>query len=162
MLNFIKQKNILMKKVFICVIAAACTAGMVSAQSKSPVKKGTAAMPAKSLMKNLNDSFSYAAGMNIALSMKDQGIKKLNNALMQKAIQDVFNNGKLLLTKEQSAKTLQEQLQICAKEKGDVQKAKGNIFLAANKSRKGVIALPNGLQYEVLQAGDANGQARSA
>lgn len=146
-----------MKKVFICVIAAACTAGMVSAQSKSPVKKGTAAMPAKSLMKNLNDSFSYAAGMNIALSMKDQGIKKLNNALMQKAIQDVFNNGKLLLTKEQSAKTLQEQLQICAKEKGDVQKAKGNIFLAANKSRKGVIALPNGLQYEVLQAGDANG-----
>ena len=118
-----------MKKVFICVIAAACTAGAVTAQTKSTVKpavKTTAPTSAKSIMKNLNDSFSYAAGMNIASSMKDQGITKLNNALMQKAIHDVFNNGKLLLTKEQCNMTLQEQLQIFSKKKGDEQKAKNN------------------------------------
>ena len=146
-----------MKKVFIYVIAAACTAGVVSAQSKSPVKKGTAAMPAKSLMKNLNDSFSYAAGMNIALSMKDQGITNLNNALLQKGLQDVFNNQKLLLTKEQANMCLQTQLQIFAKKKGDEQKAKGNLFLTANKLHKGVIVLPSGLQYQILEAGDPAG-----
>lgn len=147
-----------MKKIFICAIAAACTAGMVSAQTKSPVKKAVAPLPAKSsVMKSLNDSFSYAAGMNIALSMKEQGITQLNHALMQKAIQDVFNNGKCLLTKEQAGMTLQQQLQIYGQKKGNEQKAKGNAFLAANKNKKGVITLPNGLQYEVLQAGEANG-----
>ncbi|MEP6712914.1 MAG: FKBP-type peptidyl-prolyl cis-trans isomerase [Ferruginibacter sp.] len=149
-----------MKKVFICVIATVCIAGSVSAQKKStakPAVKKAAPMAATSIMKNLSDSFSYAAGMNIAGSMKDQGIININNALMQKAIQDVFNNNKLLLTKEQSNITLQKQLQIFAMKKSAEQKAKNDLFFAANKLHKGVIVLPSGLQYEILEAGDPAG-----
>ena len=132
----------------------------VSAQKKvaaKPVVK-TSVVPAKaSPMKNLNDSFSYAAGVNIANSMKQQGITKLNSTLMQKAIDDVFKNNKLLLTEEQCAMTLQEQLQQFSQKKAAEAKAKSDVFFNENKKRKGVIALPNGLQYEVLKAGTAGG-----
>jgi len=33
-------------------------------------------------------------------------------------------------------------------------KKKGEAFLQANKAKEGVVALPNGLQYKVLKAGD--------
>ena len=149
-----------MKKLIICVFAIIGTANALSAQKRASVKptvKTSAPSVTKSVMKNLNDSFSYAAGMNIAASMKEQGIVKLNTALVQQGIQDIFKNGKFLLTKEQANLTLQKQLQICAMEKGNEQKVKGNAFLDANKSRKGVITLPSGLQYEILKAGETSG-----
>src|ERR1700679_4066109 len=36
---------------------------------------------------------------------------------------------------------------------GDVNKAKGGEFLAANKAKDGVVTLPSGLQYKILKAG---------
>ncbi|MEO5943953.1 MAG: FKBP-type peptidyl-prolyl cis-trans isomerase [Ferruginibacter sp.] len=149
-----------MKKIFFCAIALGALATNVNAQAKKKLvpKKTTVTAPVKStVFKNLSDSFSYAAGMNIAESMKGQGITNLNQALVQKAMQDVFGNKKLLLTKEEANITLQEQLQIFAKKKGDVQKVKNDAFLNANKVRKGVTTLPDGLQYEILTAGEENG-----
>jgi FKBP-type peptidyl-prolyl cis-trans isomerase FklB len=62
-------------------------------------------------MKSLLDSFSYAAGLNIAGSMKEQGITTLNNALLIKGIEDVLKNNTPLLTQDQANLTLQKQLQ---------------------------------------------------
>ena len=39
-------------------------------------------------------------------------------------------------------------------EKGKANRAKAAQFLAANKGKKGIVTLPSGLQYEVLQAGN--------
>ena len=39
-------------------------------------------------------------------------------------------------------------------EKGKANRAKAAQFLVANKGKKGIVTLPSGLQYEVLQAGD--------
>ena len=39
-------------------------------------------------------------------------------------------------------------------EKGKANRAKAAQFLAANRGKKGIVTLPSGLQYEVLQAGD--------
>jgi FKBP-type peptidyl-prolyl cis-trans isomerase FklB len=149
-----------MKKVFICALAASVSVATVSAQTttaKPVVKTAIVPAPGKSIMKNLNDSFSYAAGLNIGNSMKEQGISKLNSALVQKAIDDVMNNRTPLLTQEQAGMTLQQQLAEFAKKKSDAEKAKSKAFLDANKKRPGVTTLPNGLQYEVLAAGQANG-----
>jgi FKBP-type peptidyl-prolyl cis-trans isomerase len=153
-----KQNIFLMKKVFFSTVVL-MAALSVSAQKKpaaKPIAKKVA-VPAKPLMKNLTDSFSYAAGLNIAQTMKAQGITKLNTGLMQKALNDAFKNKPLLLTDEQANKCLQDNMQMVMKQKGEAERAKGNAFLAANKSRKGVITLPNGLQYEVLEPGEANG-----
>jgi len=150
-----------MKKVLICALAASALVSTVAAQTKKPakpvVKTGIAPAPAKSIMKNLNDSFSYAAGVNIANSMKEQGITQLNSSLVQKAIDDVFKDRKLLMTQEQCGMTLQQQLQEFAQKKSAAQRAAGEEFLALNKKKAGVTVLPNGLQYEVLKGGEVNG-----
>jgi FKBP-type peptidyl-prolyl cis-trans isomerase FklB len=49
------------------------------------------------------------------------------------------------------AKTKQEQVQRVAALRN---KKEGEVFLAENKKKEGVVALPSGLQYKILKAGD--------
>ncbi len=105
-------------------------------------------------MKNAIDSFSYAAGVNIAKNMQGQGIEKLNAELLKRAVEDVLSNRKLLMEEQQCNMTLQQKLQQFQQAKMHATKSAGEAFLANNKTRKDVTTLPNGLQYEVLKAGD--------
>lgn len=151
-----------MKQFLMCALAVSAMISTVSAQTKTkvPVKSTTTKTKvsvAAPIMKNLNDSFSYAAGLNIGQSMKEQGITDLNSSLVQKAMDDVLKNRKQLLTPEQANMTLQEQLQAYAMKKRIEEKAKNDAFFTENKKRPGVVALPSGLQYEILKAGDPSG-----
>lgn len=150
-----------MKKVLISSVIVFTTVMNVSAQgTKKPAAKTPAKTTIKSktpVMKNLLDSFSYAAGFNVATNMKAQGITRLNIEMMQKGLDDVFKNSTPILTTEASNDCMQKQLNIFAAEKSDVEKASGRAFLEANKKRNGVITLPNGLQYEIVKSGDVNG-----
>lgn len=146
-----------MKKLLICLLAAVCVVNGINAQEKKSDKKSKTQEVAVSEMKNAVDSFSYAVGMNIATSVKDQGITEINSEIMTRAFDDVMKDRKKLLTPEQANMTLQQKLQEFAKKKSDAQKAKGVAFLEENKKRKEVVTLPSGLQYEVLQAGNPNG-----
>ncbi|HMK03448.1 MAG TPA: FKBP-type peptidyl-prolyl cis-trans isomerase [Ferruginibacter sp.] len=117
----------------------------------------TTTKAAQPVLKSLLDSFSYAAGFNVATNMKAQGISRINVDLMQKGIDDVFKNKAAALTTEASNACMQKQLEIFGNEKGAEAKAAGVAFLEANKKRPGVIVLPNGLQYEVIKSGDPAG-----
>jgi FKBP-type peptidyl-prolyl cis-trans isomerase len=153
-----------MKKVVVCMLTVA-TFFYAAAQNKSKtIAKSTAVKPvaAKGMFKNLLDSFSYAAGYNVASNMKGQGIVNINPTIMQKAIDDVFKNRKSALGEQEINSCLQNQLQIFAKMKEESAKkgaaaeiAKGVAFLEANKKRSGVITLPSGLQYEILKKADS-------
>ena len=131
----------------------------VNAQKKAvPVKKATPVAANSTVnLKNAIDSFSYAAGMNIAASLQQAGATKINSTLFAKALNDVYSKSKTDLTIEQAGMTLQQKLQEFTKKKTDAQKQEGQNFLDLNSKRSGVIALANGLQYEVLKAGDPNG-----
>lgn len=156
-----------MKKLFICAGAFLLIATMAIGQKtkvKPAVKTTTAAKPATPSMKSLIDSFSYAAGMNIATNMKEQGITGINAALMAKAIDDVFSGKTKALTNESANACLQTQMGIFSEKKNAesakksaAEVAKGKAFLDANKSRPGIITLPDGLQYEIIKAGDPAG-----
>lgn len=155
-----------MKKVLISVLFLFMVAVRLSAQNKP---KTVTKQPAKStikavtpVLKNLLDSFSYAAGFNVATNMKAQGISNINTAIMQKGIDDVFKNNKALLAPELGNDCMQRQLGLFAAEKSKAEKAVGIAFLEANKKRPGVIVLPNGLQYEVIKNGDANSASPKA
>jgi FKBP-type peptidyl-prolyl cis-trans isomerase FklB len=153
----------MMKKTAFILLAVVSANLSVNAQSK-PVKKPT---PAKTVatapvLKTATDSFSYAAGFSIASSMKQQGVTDINGAVMQKAMEDVFKKRTLLLTEEQANMTLQQKLQEYAQKKTGQEKAKGEAFLAANKNKPGVVVLPNGLQYQILTAGDPAGRKPTA
>ncbi len=156
-----------MKKTALCLMAVVTVSFAVNAQTKKPVTKPVAKPVAKSvvvapLMKNGIDSFSYAVGLNIATSMQQQGVTKINGTLMQKAIDDVLNNRKKSLTEEQANMCLQQKIQEFAQKKSSGEKMKGDAFLAANKKRPGVISLPNGMQYEIITAGEPNGMKPTA
>ena len=153
-----------MKKLVICLVAFSAVIGNANAQVKKTPVKPTATTAGGPVMKNLLDSFSYAAGINIANNMKDQGISNLNAALLVKAMEDVFKGNKPALAPDECNVKLQAQMAIFNKKKEEeakkinaVERAKGEAFLASNKNRKEVTTLPDGLQYEILKAGDPAG-----
>lgn len=138
-----------MKKRIVLFFATFSLALAAVAQVK-PVAKPAAVKP---VLKNATDSFSYAAGMNIATSLKEQGVPAINSKALAQALDDYYSGKTLLLKKEEADMTLQQKLQEYSRRKTDAEKAKGLAFLTENKKRKGVVALPNGLQYEVLLKG---------
>ncbi len=149
-----------MKKELFSSIVFIAVSLTVSAQNtkKAAVKKAstTNAKVTTPLFKNLVDSFSYAAGINVATNMKAQGINKLNSSLMAKGIDAVFKGTQPVLNTELANSCMQRQLEIFAAEKDVAAIAKGVAFLETNKKRKEVITLPSGIQYEVIKNGDAN------
>ncbi len=158
-----------MKKLFFSLVlmlfSVAITIGQTTKpKSKAPAKPGNAPAVAKVSMKSLIDSFSYAAGLNIAENMKQQGITGINAALLAKAIDDVFKNKTVDLTPELANSCLQNQLSLFNEKKNEVnakksaaEVAKGKAYLDENKKRAGVITLPDGLQYEIIKEGDPAG-----
>jgi FKBP-type peptidyl-prolyl cis-trans isomerase FklB len=105
------------------------------------------------------DSISYSIGIDIAKSLKMQGLE-LNAALLTQAIRDVMSGSKQLLTDQQAEAVLtafQRQLMLQQQEEARVlaekNKHEGDAFLEANKKKEGVTTLPSGLQYKVLVMG---------
>ncbi|MEO7483356.1 MAG: FKBP-type peptidyl-prolyl cis-trans isomerase N-terminal domain-containing protein, partial [Ferruginibacter sp.] len=134
-----------MKRTALCILAITIVTINLNAQvKKTTVKTTVKTIVSASPLKTPIDSFSYAAGINIAESMKQQGITNLNSAMVKRAIDDVMNKRKTLLSEEQCNATLQHQLQAFAQKKSGAETAKGKAFLEANKKRPGVITLPDG------------------
>ena len=148
-----------MKQFFLAVSVTVITISALQAQTKPKLKvvnpAAAKARPA-GLLKSSLDSFSYALGLNIANNLKQQGIDKISNAAMQKALDDVFYKKPFLMNEQQANMCIQEKIQANQGKKNEVVRAKGTAFLASNKKRPGVIALPDGLQYEVIKKGDAS------
>jgi FKBP-type peptidyl-prolyl cis-trans isomerase FklB len=121
-----------------------------------PTPKMPAISPAASFKSSV-DSFSYALGVNIGESLKQAGVENINSQLVAKALNDVYGNKKTSFPKEQCNGIVQQKIQEYKQKSTSASKAVGQAFLAKNKTKKGVIALPNGLQYEVQKEGEANG-----
>lgn len=138
------------------LILIVCIASTVIAQSqvKKPItKKATVTKASTSIFKNSTDSFSYAIGLEGAAYYKSQGATTINSALVKKAFDDVYGKKILLLTPQQSTMTIQNKLKKYMENKNAKVKEEGKKFLAENKKRQGVVELPSGLQYEIINAG---------
>jgi len=121
--------------------------------AKPAVKTSTASPTSTLVLKNNKDSASYALGVRIAQNIKDQGFDKLDAALIQKGISDVFNGKAIALPDASLDKCIGEYQQKASSAKASVAKAAGQKFLAENGKRKGVVTTKSGLQYEVIKAG---------
>ena len=156
------MKKVLLNSILLLSVTLTVTAQNDTKAAKTAAKPAvkaqvkTSATATSPQFKNLLDSFSYAAGFNVATNMQAQGIKQINTALMNKGIEDVYRKNAAKLTTEQINACMQKQLDIFTAEKSLAAKSKGIAFLEANKKRKEVITLPSGLQYEVIMNGDAN------
>jgi FKBP-type peptidyl-prolyl cis-trans isomerase FklB len=110
-------------------------------------------------LKTDKDKFSYALGMNFGENFRKQGLD-LDPAVFAKAFAESFGGGKTAITDEEMQAVLKAAAQeIRAKqaaqqaEKSAAAQKEGEAFLAANKTKEGVVALPSGLQYKILKAG---------
>ena len=135
-----------MRRTLLAVVALAVLVPVVaSAQGQAPLKTE-------------KDKLSYSMGMDLAGQLKTNSVD-IDPAIFAKGMQDMFA-GKTLLT-DAEAKAIISALQTArlAKRTGELQaagaknKQQGDAFLAANKAKPGVVALPSGVQYKVLTAG---------
>lgn len=141
-----------MKKISFLVFAV-CLSATIFAQVKAKPKPATATLP-KPAMKTGLDSLSYSLGLSLAQFYKQQGISKVNTTLVSKAINDALNGGTTLLNEEQMNLCITNYLQKMKTEKSSGNRKAGEAFLAANKTKAGVVTLPSGLQYSVIKEGN--------
>lgn len=118
------------------------------------------AVAAATSLSNDKDKLSYSIGADLGSSFKKQDIG-VNPSIMLKGIEDALNGGPMLLTEEQRQDVLNKfQKDLMNKrnaeftKKSEDNKAKGEAFLAQNKSKPGVVTLPSGLQYKIIDAGN--------
>ena len=145
--------------------APAPTTPKAATAAKAPAKKtGTAATSAAVVpLKTRKEKFSYALGMNIGTglgaNLKKQAVEA-DPALISQGVKDALTGAKTRLTQEEAQAVLNEvqseitkQRQEKTQEAATKNKSEGETFLAANKSKEGVVTLPDGLQYKILTAG---------
>jgi FKBP-type peptidyl-prolyl cis-trans isomerase FklB len=113
----------------------------------------------KTALKNKKDKVSYSVGVNIGKNLKNQMVD-VDAEILAKGLKDELSDAKLSMTEEEMQATMEgiqkelmEKQQERAKTLGDKNKKEGDAFLAANKSKEGVVTLPSGLQYKILKAG---------
>jgi FKBP-type peptidyl-prolyl cis-trans isomerase len=130
-----------------------------SSPTATPHDSLPAAPQPSSPFKDEKEKVSYALGLNIGTNLHRQMVEFDPNIFLQ-GLKDAMSGGKPLMTDEEVRATLtQFQTELRAKmeakrqQEADKNKKDGEAFLAANKAKEGVVALPSGLQYKVLTPG---------
>jgi FKBP-type peptidyl-prolyl cis-trans isomerase FklB len=144
------------------IAAGMLTLGNVLAQqtpATATPQSPAAGSQTDSPLKTQKDKVSYAIGMNIGSNLHKQSVD-VDPKILQQGLEDGMAGGKTLLSEDEARATLTEfQTEMRKKQQEKMQQAgaenkkDGDAFLAANKTKDGVVALPSGLQYKILTAG---------
>jgi FKBP-type peptidyl-prolyl cis-trans isomerase len=159
---------------FALLLTAGITLSAVPAAAQDPHAGKTADAPAtgakpqaapanasapSSALKDQKDKLSYALGMNLGSHLRLDDIAVDPNLILQ-GLKDSIAGSKTLMTEEEAGSALKQlQTDLRAKQEakmakdGESNKKEGEAFLAANKSKPGVVVLPSGLQYKILTTG---------
>ena len=130
------------------------TAGAAKTTGSKPA---TATAPALTTKK---DKISYAIGADLGKKLKTSSID-VDPTILTRALKDTLTGAKADMTDDEIratltdlTKDLQQKQVVAAKEASEKNRKAGEEFLAANKSKEGVTALPDGLQYKILTPGN--------
>ncbi len=147
------------------------------AAAKKPATASTAKTPAPLTLSSVKDKTSYSIGFsvgkNLGKALQDQSLD-VDPAILARGVKDALAGSGTLMTEDEmkailaelqkEARLKQEEMrkqqeemrkkqEEIAKAQGEVNKKQGDAFLAENKTKEGVVTLPSGLQYKILQAG---------
>ena len=117
------------------------------------------AQPAPDL-KTLEDKASYAVGVDLARTLKRQGMEVELDRLVR-GLQDGLAGKKLLIPEKEFRQVLlnvqtvarRKQAQYRGRTAPEINQKRGEQFLDENKAKAREVALPSGLQYQVIKAG---------
>ncbi len=128
-----------------------CFSLTAQTKKKTPVSSGAENTPVS--LKDQTDSLSYSVGVMIANFYKQQGITKINNALVQKGMLEEMNGDKTVLSIQECNQVLMGYIEKVKADKAMASKRQAIAFLTDNKNKPGVITTASGLQYIVLKEG---------
>jgi FKBP-type peptidyl-prolyl cis-trans isomerase len=138
-----------MKKTTLIALAAVVLGTAVQAQETNKFK-------------NDIERYNYAIGVNNGMQLKQSELE-LDAEAFLRGLKDAHSGGTVLLNDQELRETfnkLRQEISAKQQEKqrkaGEKNKAEAEAFLAANKTKPGVITLPNGLQYKVLAEGSGD------
>jgi FKBP-type peptidyl-prolyl cis-trans isomerase FklB len=163
-------------KRLISILAVAAAGATALAQNPKPavgtnlpgLKPGMTAPPPRVVplgkFATAEEQGSYAMGMqvadNIRNNLKRSGFE-VNSAQLIQGFTDSFLGKETLVSSNdlnivfnKFLQDLRTKADAKRKEQADANKKAGEAFLADNKSKDGVVTLPDGLQYKVVRAGD--------
>ena len=102
------------------------------------------------------EKVSYSIGINVATSIKSEGLDSINSFYISKGFQDVFENKDLAVNIEESNKIIGEYFNKKQDAKNQRLAIDSKIFLEQNKQKEGVMTTESGLQYLILSQGKGN------
>ena len=106
------------------------------------------------------DKFSYAIGLGIGQNLLSMGAQGINVDDFAQAISDVLNRKETAISHNEAREIVNKYFEELEAKMNAENIEKGKAFLAENAKKEGIITLPSGLQYQVLQEG--NGKKPSA
>lgn len=139
------------------LLAATCVAltgatTVVRAQTSTNLTPALAAKYATD-----EERYSYAVGVMIAADMR-RNLSRAGFETMPELVVEGFRAWFLtnspLVSDVQAAGYFREHNKLVSERLGAKNKAEGEAYLAANKTKEGVVTLPSGLQYKIIKAGD--------
>jgi len=141
--------------------AAAKPATAAKTAQTPAAKTGAAAAKTQAplTLKTQKEKASYAIGMNIGKNLKRDAVE-IDPAVLSRGLRDALAGNKLLLTDDEAKAALTAlQAEVRATEEAKLKavalenKRAGDAFLAANKTKEGVVTLPSGLEYKIIKEG---------
>jgi FKBP-type peptidyl-prolyl cis-trans isomerase FklB len=122
----------------------------------------TAAAQNAAELKTQKEKISYALGMQMGGDFHKQDLD-LDIPTLMKGLEASYKGSKTLLTDDEMHAALveakeeyQKKQAALREEKAQVTLKEGEKFLAENKNKEGVVTLPDGLQYKILEQGKGN------
>lgn len=100
------------------------------------------------------DKVSYALGLSIGNNFQNSGINDLQVEDFIKGLKDVLGGQTPEISYDEAKQVINDYFMKLQKEKFEINKKAGEEFLAINKGKAGVVTLPSGLQYQILQKGE--------
>ena len=105
-------------------------------------------------MSTEQNNVSYAIGMSIAESLKNQNLTELDATVIAEAINDLMQGKTPRMSAEEANQIIHNHLEEKRSDAFMANKTEGENFLANNKSKERIQETATGLQYEILTEGD--------
>jgi FKBP-type peptidyl-prolyl cis-trans isomerase FklB len=107
----------------------------------------------KANLKTSMDSVSYTIGISIGNSLGAQGMTDLNFEAFEAGVRAMLSKDTTAMTPMAANEYLNKYFMAMQNKKNEEQMKKGQDWLAANKSKEGVVTTASGLQYKVVKQG---------
>ncbi len=101
----------------------------------------------------LEERFSYGLGMRMGTDFKEREFNIVPEMITQ-GMQDALAGKETLMTMEEAEGAMMEFQQAAMAKEAGQNRAAGEVFLAENAKKEGVVTTESGLQYEVLKEGE--------